>query len=354
MLELSTLPVSRAVLEQFIALARAKKGVVLRAGAAYQTLKSQTIPDLRAYVVPPQDNVSIAGFDVDDISHGSFWAVCRALRGIVQRCEMWIDVAESDKPSNVVTYDLRGIVGFRDTGLSARLGTSVEDKECRCRLFNAFIEACGRSGTMRTVHEDGKLFVRSDSMQCESAGDLDRGLVKQVAAEGRLYQYNSSNNDDGRYVTDFSDLTIYMLDVQERDQMPPSMSGCVDWVRGFGRIMESRVSVSMNSVEYHKVADVLGRFVEASRWQVGLKAVPKYGVDSLDKMLAETESLLLPLFLFKDRRAGEIDVELYHSKGDVTLFFSSAGDRPEVEEKVIRSLVAELSGGKAVIDEAAT
>jgi hypothetical protein len=80
-------------------------------------------------------------------------------------------------------------------------------------------------------------------------------------------------------------------------------------------------------------------------------AVPKYGVDSLDKMLAETESLLLPLFMFKDRRAGEIDVELYHDKGTLTLFFSSAGDDLEVEEKSIRKLVAELSDGQVVIDE---
>lgn len=355
MLELSTLPVSRAVLGQFIALARAKKGVAFRAGAAYQTLKAQTIPDLGAYIVPPQDNITIDGVGVDDISYGTFWAVCRGLRSTVRRCEMSIELAESGKVHNVgETYDLCGTVGFNDTGLRARAQVCAKDMEYRCRVFNAFIDACGRNGTMRTVHEDGKLFVRSDSMQCESASNLDRGLVKQVAAEGRLYQYDGANCYDGRKVTNFSTLMIYMPDVAGGDEMPAPMRGCIDWLRGFGRLLQSDISVSLHSTEYQKVADVLGGFVVPSRWEVQLKAVPKYGVDSLDKMLAETESLLLPLFMFKDRRAGEIDVELYHSKGALTLFFSSAGDDVEVEEKAIRSLVAELSAGEAVIDESAT
>jgi hypothetical protein len=105
------------------------------------------------------------------------------------------------------------------------------------------------------------------------------------------------------------------------------------------------------SGDYEELRTFLGSNFPCNDWRVMICGRPKYGIDDLDKMFEETDSLLLPLFVIKDRKVGEIYMDLGHDKGMSTLCFSAYTEDIDKADKVIRQIVSELSDGRAVINE---
>jgi hypothetical protein len=360
MFEMSTEAISKELLKEMIAKAKGRKGVKQRSDEySLFTVRKNALPDLKGYVLAVFDgNFPSYGFKGrSDCPPDLFLRVAEELKSATEACGVSYEIGQSKTDFDPEQEgDLCLTLRHGENGWSIMLGidelsAGCEDLEFRAGLFQSLVKCVGLSESVQICCEDGELTLESETVrhlnEDSSAGGekaSSSGLCKYWANCG----FTRLNNDGSEKWINFKTLAFY---IPGYNDFLAAAKRCVAHFCSLGTLVQTKFWLLKYCGDYEQLRSFLAANFPCNDWEVTARGYPRYGIDDLDKMFEETDSLLLPLFVIKDRKVGEIDVELYHSKGVPTLHFSTFSEKIDKAEKIIRQIVAELSDGKAVIDE---
>ena len=231
------------------------------------------------------------------------------------------------------------------------LSAGNEDLDFRSVLFRSLVKCANLSESVHIRFEAGELSLESQTVKHVNALS---GLASQKASDAGHCIYRVSggqphwDHDRSYKPRNFNDLAFYFPTYKD---FLAAAKRCTEHFFSLGAVARSELWLNNDDGDYEELRSFLSATFPCNDWRVKILGRPKYDIDDLDKMFEETDSFLLPLFVIKDRRVGEINMELGYDKGSLTLNFSTYTEEIDKAEKVIRQIVAELSDGKAVINE---
>lgn len=337
MIELSTTGLSRKQLDGAIAKVKTMKGF---AGPAPQmaalSVRRNFPPDLSGFLVDSLMPLCLEAAGA--VSLPEFLSLASALEGKAEACTLKFEIGQSGKPFDVKEEsDLILVVGFERWGpkVSLEMGgvsAGARDLEFRKDMFEQLVETAGLAGSIILTMEDGELAVSGEGFR-----DVGRPEVRKAVVDGaRLYRTNMGTLK-GR---NFRQLSLYLSTTEE---LEAAAGRCLEHFGSTGDIVETKVSVVCGRDAYAEVREVVSANCGLEDWLLECMAKQKYDLDSIDRMLSETDSMLMPLFEIHDERVEEIFVDVYHDGGELFLFFANEGKEPAESEKAIRELAAALS-----------
>lgn len=221
----------------------------------------------------------------------------------------------------------------------------------RAGLFRSLIQCMGLSESADIRCDGSNLYLESETVKYfENVVAMGKHKASDV---GHCIYWASGGcpiriDDGSMRPMNFSTLSFSHL---ETDHFLMAAKRCTEHFCSLGPVVQTDLWLSEYDGDYDELRSFLSANFPCTDWRLMISGRSKYGIDDLDKMFEETDSLLLPLFVIKDRRVGEINMELGYDKGSLTLNFSTYTEEIDKAEKVIRQIVAELSDGKVVIDE---
>ena len=358
MFEMSTETVSRDLLKEMIAKAKARRDFKKRSKElSFFTIKKDVLPDLQGYVLASEVPIaSVRG--TADCPLEQFLRLAESLKERVESCGVSYEIAQSKtRFDSAKESDLElSIRHNANKGWGVMLNVDTSRPECadmvsRSALFRSLVECAGLSESVEIRCDDGKLYlesetVKSDDNFIESASmkTSDIGRCVYWASGGQVRSYDRGSIT----LYNFSILAFYFPRFSD---FLAASKRCTEYFCSLGKVVCSEFWLNNYDGDYEWLRTFLGTNFPCNDWQVMIDGRPKYDIDDLDKMFEETDSLLLPLFVIKDRKVGEIYMDLGHDNGMSTLCFSAYTEDIDKADKVIRQIVAELSDGKAVINE---
>jgi hypothetical protein len=357
MFEMSIQTISKELLKEIIDKAKARRDFKERSNEmTCFTIRKDVLPDLQGYVLASE--TSIAGVTgIADCPLDLFRRLAEPLRDRVLGCGVDYNIAHSNTGYNP-EEEMDLLMVFRHGqygwGVGLAVGTlSAGDKDLffRADLFRNLVKCAGLSESVNILLEAGELSLKSETVKyAENLASLTSQKASDVGhciywANGGKIRWN---NDRSMTTSNFSTLEFYFPAYCD---FLTAAKRCMEHFVSLGAVTRTIFWLVDYDGDYEELRSFLSINFPCDDWRVKLLGRPKYGIEDLDKMFEETDSLLLPLFVIKDRKVGEINVELYHSKGVPTLHFSTYTEDIDKADKVIRQIVTELSDGKAVINE---
>ena len=351
MFEISTEPLSRDLLKEMLCKAKGRHGYSGRSTElSCFEINKNVLPDLQGYVLAPKklkpikDVVGIA-----DCSLDLFLRIAEPLHDHVKGCGVFYAIAQSQTVYNPEEErDLQLIIRHCEHGWGVGLAVGTlsagyKDMLFRADLFRSLVRCAGLSESVHIRCEAGELSLESET--AKHSHNLAGQASKKASDVGNCIYWMSGANSNNK---NFSTLEFYFPGYSD---FLTAAKRCTGHFFSLGSVVRTRFWLVNYDGDYEELRSFLSANFPCDDWRVMISGRPKYGIDDLDKMFEETDSLLLPLFVIKDRRVGEIDMELDYDKGALTLNFSTYTEEIDTAEKVIRQIVAELSDGKAVINE---
>jgi len=357
MFEMSTESISRDLLKKMIARAKARRGIKERSDELNLfTIRKDALPDLRGFDLASEMPVSkVKG--ISDCPPELFLRIAEKLKNATSACGVSYEIGQSranfdpEQEGDLCLTIRHNIDGWSILLSVDELSAGYEDLDFRAGLFQSLVKCVGLSESVQISCEAGELTLESETVRHlneDSSAGAEKasgpGLCKYWASSG----FTRLNNDGSDKWINFKTLAFF---IPSPTVFKKSVERCAAHFCSLGTLVQTRLWLVNYVGDYEQLRSFLDANFPCEDWEVTIRGRPKYGIDDLDKMFEETDSLLLPLFVIKDRKFGEIDVELYHSKGVPTLHFSTYTEDIDKADKVIRQLVAELSDGKAVINE---
>jgi hypothetical protein len=360
MLEMSTEAINRELLKAMIAKAKGRKGVTQRSDEfTLLTIRKNALPDLLGYVLAVLDGAPPV-YDVKgraDCPPDLFMRMAGTLKSCTEACGVSYEIGHSKTDFDPEEEgDLCLTISHHMDGWSVMLSVDelspgYEDLDFRAGLFQSLVKCVGLSESVQIRCEAGELTLESETVrhvkEAASAGGENGsgpGLCKYWASSG----FTRRNNDGSEKWINFKTLAFY---IPGYNDFLAAAKRCATHFCSGGTVVQTEVWLLNYGGDYEQLRSLFAANLPCNDWEVTFRGRPKYGIEDIDKMFEETDSLLLPLFVIKDRKVGEINVELYHTKGVPTLHFSTFSEKIDKAEKIIRQIVAELSDGKAVINE---
>jgi len=360
MFEMSTEAISKELLKEMIAKANARRDFHERPDEFNLfTIRKNALPDLKGYVLAVLDGQHPV-YDVKgrvDCPPDLFMRIAGTLKACTEACGVSYEIGQSKTDFDPEEEgDLCLTLRHGENGWSIQLSVDelsagYADLDFRAGLFQSLVKCVGLSETVQIRCEAGELTLESETVrhvkEAASAGGENAsgpGLCKYWASSG----FTRRNTDGSEKWINFKTLAFYIPGYN--DFLAAAKRCAAHFCLG-GAVVQTEVWLLNYGGDYEQLRSLIAANFPCEDWEVTIRGRPKYGIDDIDNMFEETDSLLLPLFVIKDRKVGEIDVELYHSKGVPTLHFSTFSEKIDKAEKIIRQIVAELSDGKAVIDE---
>jgi hypothetical protein len=358
MFEMSTESISRDLLKEMIAKAKECRGFKTRSEErTYFEIRKNRLPDLQGYVLSRKTPVANVN-GIADCPLDVFFRVSEVLKTFVERCGVSYKIDQSGEGFDPEEeFDLELMVRYdSNTGWGIMLSIGALSVGCKNLLFRAdifrnFVQCAGLSDLVKIRCAENNLYLDSETVKCTenflksaSSKASDIGSCIYWASGGQIFRTDSGIFE----AKNFSILAFYFPDYN--DFLVASRK-CKEHFCSLGSIARSELWMRDYSGDYEELRTFLGSNFPCDDWRLMISGRSKYGIDDLDKMFEETDSLLLPLFVITDQRVGDIDMELGYDKGALTLNFSTHTEEIDKAEKVIRQIVAELSDGKAVINE---
>ena len=358
MFEISTESLNRDILQEMVAKARKRRDFAESSTAcSYSTIKRDILPNLKGYVLARKNGIlSVEG--VADCPLDHFLRNIDSIRDRVDACGISYAINQSGKvfdPEEERDLDLLVRYDEKDGWMIALsiglLSAGSKDMAFRVALFRDLVCCANLSESVKICFKGGEIFLESEIVN--NVDTVESGVVAKGTStfQGRYWVSGGAcrRKEDGSETRiNFSTLGLYL---SSYDDFLSASKRCTDYFFSLGSVVRTCFWLKDYAGDYDELRSYLGTKFICNNWRVTILGRPKYGLDDLDKMFEETDSLLLPLFVIKDRKVGEINVELYHSKGVPTLHFSTYTEDIDKADKVIRQIVAELSDGKAVINE---
>jgi|GEM_PF-5697070 len=358
MFEMSTEVISRDLLKEMIVKAKERRGFKTRSGEqTYFEIRKNRLPDLQGYVLSRKTPVSNVN-GIADCPLDVFFRISEVLKTFVERCGVNYEIDQSGKgfdpeEESDLCLTVRYSIDY-GWGIMLSIGSlsvGCKDMLFRADIFRNFVHCVGLSDLVKIRCADSNLYLESETVK--SSENFQNSASSKASDIGSCIYWASGGqtcrDDSGIYKgLNFSTLAFYF---PEYNDFLVASRKCKEYFCSQGAIVRSELWLSEYSGDYDWLRTFLGSNFPCTDWRLMISGRSKYGIDDLDKMFEETDSLLLPLFVIKDRRVGEINMELGYDKGSLTLNFSTYTEEIDKAEKVIRQIVAELSDGKVVIDE---
>ena len=357
MFEMSTEAVSRDLLKEMIARAKARRGIKERADELNKfTIRKDALPDLCGFDLASEMPVSkVKG--ISDCPPELFLRIAEELKNVTSACGVSYEIGQSktdfdpEQEGDLCLTIRHNIDGWSILLSVDELSAGYDDLDFRAGLFQGLVKCIGLSESVQISCEAGELTLESETVrhlnEDSSPGAAKAsgpGLCKYWASSG----FTRLNNDGSDKWINFKTLAFF---IPSFTVFKKSVERCAAHFCSLGTLVQTRLWLVNYVGDYEQLRAFLAANFPCDDWEVTFRGRPKYRIEDIDKMFEETDSLLLPLFVIKDRKVGEIDVELYHAKGVPTLHFSTFSEKIDKAEKAIRQIVAELSDGKAVINE---
>ena len=348
MLELYTVPLTRAEVESLRERAAAARGYEASGGKFGRfTLVGPEPPVPDAYEVNSMFELRLEGAALGESA--AFVELEEALGALVNAASYRVYCGHGGPPPSTAgdSYGLsvsafRSPLYGRGVGLSIFRSPTAKDLTARADLFNSAIDALGWSNALRAVLDaDGKVVLREldGSVTLYETSPLRDTILAERFALTNASESKGRNPSHLLFVG-FQNMT----EVVERSN---AVLRAVDAEVGY-----ARVSIAIE-LEHYDEARSIAAVSPFGPWELGFSGGPRYDASDLARLEAELDSFYTELFRLNRRDTGEVSVEVSYDTEE------HPSDRPYVlcfnvfdfeREDAVIALLKEWAGGRDVID----